>query len=414
MAEQVNMRYQTYGREANMLQVKSFLKREMQMNRENFAAKRRRRAVCVWGMPGIGKTDIVKSFQDEGYRVLSVPLAQFEEMGDLNGIPQERQDPKSGEWFTYSCPPEWAPNIKLHGEKVVLLFDDFNRADPRIVKGTMQLIQDYGLVTWGLDQADYHIVCTANPEGGLNDVTPLDPAQISRFSHITLKVEGEDGVRNWAVWASENGVDNRAISFMLMHPEWLFTGKDRINPRTWTQAFDILRSIPDSGSGQPLTKENAELLQMHTEACVEKEAADAFTVFMTKGIMEMIEPEQILENLEKVMPKLRGLSGLEGSRKTARVDCLFAIFERLYLYLRSDGYQPNEKDKQFAAHGVNFCRVMASELSGTDMRWAIVRRLFHENEKTRTKVKTLINLAKVADKEAAQSLTKMLAEAVSI
>ena len=54
-------------------------------------------ATCIWGHSGIGKTAIVKQHCNQpvtwngkkypGYRVIDVPLAQFEEMGDLHGMP---------------------------------------------------------------------------------------------------------------------------------------------------------------------------------------------------------------------------------------------------------------------------------------------------------------------------------------
>ncbi len=412
MADQAEkFKTQTYGHVANMTQVRAFLLREAQMNREAFKLGHRRRTPCVWGAPGIGKTDIVKSLKKEGYVIKHVPLAQFEEMGDLNGIPQERQNEKTQNWETVMCPPAWVPDIKRDGEKVILLLDDFNRADPRIIKGTMQLIQDYAMTAWSLDHADWHIMCTANPEGGLNDVSPLDPAQISRFSHITLHVEGEDGVRAWAQWASEEQVDPRGISFLLMYPAFLFNGSDRVNPRTWTQAFDILKQIPSPGPGMPLTKDQAEMLCLHVEACVDKEAAASFSTFMVKGIMEMIEPEQILDNLESVWSRIEGL----WKGKTQRSDCLFAILERLYLYIRAESYQPDPKAAKYTTQAVNFCKLMSSDIPGKDMRWAIVRRLLHnDTDQTSKKIKVLIDLCKQKEPKIAQGLTKMLVEAVAM
>jgi len=413
MSDQSSLKAITYGKDVSMTRLREFLNREMEMNRYAFAAGRRRRVPCVWGLPGVGKTDLIKAYKDEGYVVKSVPLAQFEEMGDLNGIPREQQDEATGRWETVVCPPMWVPDLKRDGPKVIVLLDDFNRADPRIVKGTMQLVQDYGLVNWQLDQPDWHMMCTANPEGGLNDVTPLDPAQISRFSHVTLKVEGESGARDWAQWASKNGVDTRAISFILMHPAWLFTGKDRVNPRTWTQAFEILKLIKERGPGQPMTKDEAEMMTLHVGACVEPEAAAVFSVFLTKGIMEMIEPEEILENLPKHWARFEALTGKDG--KPARNDCLFAILERLYLYIQDDIYKPDEKDPgKYAVQGVNLCRLITSDLPGGDMRWALARRMYQSGTSLSAKTKMLVKFCKEKEPETAKKLTKMLADAVSV
>lgn len=429
------LRTTTFGKECNMPQLHGFLRREFKLNRRNYRAGLRRRVPLIWGPPGIGKTDVVKGFaevekdadgvtieaEDRGYIVKHVPVGQFEEMGDINGIPKEELDAKTKTFITKMCPPDWVPNKERDGKKVILLLDDINRADARIIKGTMQLIQDYGMTSWGLHEEDYQIVCTANPEGGVNDVTPLDPAQISRFSHVTLKIDGRDGAVAWAKWADKNKVDKRAISFILSQPEMLFTGRDRVNPRTWTQAFDILHDIPHAGPGQPLNKEQAEIMSMHVEACVDPDAAGTFLTFMTKGIMEMIEPEEILNKLDEVWPKLRALSGRaekdneKEKQKAGRIDCLFAIFERLYLYIRSEEFQVKTTGdtKLSTKQSLNLCKVLSGDLAGQDMRWGIARRLFWESEKTKAKMKEVMTLAKAQDKSIANELTKMLADAVT-
>jgi hypothetical protein len=412
MAEEARIDLTTYGRSCTVSQTLEFLTKELEINRENFEKGRRRHVPMIWGPPGIGKTDLVKQFKKLGYVVKHVPLAQFEEMGDLNGIPQEYQD-SNGNWVTKTCPPEWVPDLKRDGAKVILLLDDLNRADARILKGTMQLIQDYGLVSWQLDQPDWHMIATANPEGGLNDVSPLDPAQVSRFTHITLRVEGEDGVRAWASWASENEVDDRAITFLLREPKMLFGDTDRRNPRTWTQAFDIMRSIPKGEPGRAIPDKLAQMMGLHIESCIDKDAANAFSVFMTKGILELVDPEDLLDKLETVMPKLKALAP---PGKTPRTDCLFAIYERLFLYIKSSRFETKVNDSKTQQRGVNFCRLMSSDdLPGKDMRWAIVRRLLHsDTEETKKKTRELLKEAKVLDKMSVQALTQILADSITV
>lgn len=409
----------SYGPEADIKGVVGFLNREMQMNRDNFKEKRRRRTPCVWGAPGVGKTALIRQYEAEGYVVIPVPLAQFEEMGDLNGMPREAKDPKTGQLMTVTSPPEWVPTLERHGKKVILLLDDFNRADPRIIKGTMQLIQDYGLITWQLDQEDWHIIATANPEGGLNDVTPLDPAQVSRFSHITLAISGYDGARQWAAWATENKIDDRQISYILMNNGMLFTGRDRVNPRTWAQAADILRMIPNNGVQKTPSTEHTKQIAMHYEACLDKEAANAFTTWLSKGALELIEPEEILDNLEKQMPKLKSLGGDSG-KSAGRVDCLFAIFERLYLYICSDSFvvpskeeAKNVTDAVLIKRTINFFTLLSAEIGGRDMRWSLMRRLYYSSaSKAVDKTRAMMAILKVHDKKISDRLIGMLAETV--
>ena len=102
--------------------------------------------LCIWGTHGIGKTEIVKGFaKKNNMKFEYIAPAQFEEMGDLHGIPEviETNGVKSTKFIS----PNWVPKEEGPG---ILLLDDLNRADDRILRGCMQLIQNYELVSWKL------------------------------------------------------------------------------------------------------------------------------------------------------------------------------------------------------------------------------------------------------------------------
>ena len=83
--------------------------------------------VCIWGKPGIGKTQLIKDFaKDNGYNFAYCAPAQFEEMGDFHGIPYVL-DGKT----VYNT-PNWVPTGS--DKPGILLIDDFNRADDRILR----------------------------------------------------------------------------------------------------------------------------------------------------------------------------------------------------------------------------------------------------------------------------------------
>ena len=90
--------------------------------------------LCLWGTHGLGKTEMIKDYaKNKGWGFEYIAPAQFEEMGDFHGLPYVE-----GERMLYKK-PNWVPdNSKKQG---ILLLDDFNRADIRIIKGLMQLIQ---------------------------------------------------------------------------------------------------------------------------------------------------------------------------------------------------------------------------------------------------------------------------------
>ena len=91
--------------------------------------------ICIWGAHGIGKTLLVTDFaKREGWKLAYCAPAQFEEMGDLHGLPMRKDpDPEvTGDEYTVYLPPEWVPTEEGPG---ILLLDDLNRSDDRILRG---------------------------------------------------------------------------------------------------------------------------------------------------------------------------------------------------------------------------------------------------------------------------------------
>jgi len=87
-----------YGEHISYAQLDDFLDDSFQSNRDAEAEGCDEKfATCIWGLSGIGKTAKVKQYckkpvcwggqQYSGYKVFDVPIAQFEEMGDLHGMP---------------------------------------------------------------------------------------------------------------------------------------------------------------------------------------------------------------------------------------------------------------------------------------------------------------------------------------
>ena len=191
--------YIYYGTEANALEVRKFIEHLLEANLHAEAKGAKKTPICVWGPHGIGKTELVESIAAElGYSFAYIAPAQFEEMGDLIGMPAIVGD------HTEFKAPEWVPRQEGPG---LLLIDDVNRADDRILRGIMQLLQNFELVSWRLP-AKWQIVLTANPDGGDYSVTPMDDAMLTRMMHITMMFEP----KVWALWAEKAGIDPRGIT----------------------------------------------------------------------------------------------------------------------------------------------------------------------------------------------------------
>lgn len=274
-------------------------------------------ATCLWGTPGIGKTQFIKALENEpvsyngkqysGYRVIDVPPAQLEEMGDVLGMPAEAvyvaKDGKDGKYvptsilekfesdgwvidtskptiMTYSA-PAWVPVDDI---PTVVLFDDWNRASSRIIKGVMQLLQNYGTIAWSLPPAT-NIVLTGNPDNGESMVTAIDDAISTRIKHITIK----PNVDEWVAWAIKAGLNQTGISFVKVHPELIFENGERTNPRTWSEFCEHLNI--EEAAGTDLT--SAGVARLGEQVC-DPDTISAFQHWMETDYKFTLDPEVVL------------------------------------------------------------------------------------------------------------------------
>ena len=141
--------------------------------------------VCIWGPHGIGKTALVRELaRSRGWGFVEIAPAQIEELGDLHGLPTRldggTDNAKDGR--TGFLPPTWVPQTKGPG---ILLLDDLNRGDDRVIRALMQLLQTHRLYSWALPEG-WQIVCTANPDNASYSVTPMDDAMLTRMLHLSL------------------------------------------------------------------------------------------------------------------------------------------------------------------------------------------------------------------------------------
>lgn len=268
---------------------------------------------CIWGMHGIGKTELVRDFAHrKGYAFVYIAPAQFEEMGDLVGMPRIEQE--NGMAGTHFVAPDWVPRTEGPG---IFLIDDVNRADDRILRGIMQLLQNYELVSWRFPPG-WLIVLTANPDGGDYSVTTMDDAMLTRMMHVTMEFE----VKAWARWAQRSGIDARGIDFVLTYPE-IVTGT-RTTPRSLVQFFRSLEGIPN-------LQAQLDLVKLLADGCLDAATTTAFITFVTMDMDRIVAPEEILGAplFRVVEERIRTL--VDG--QTKRMDILSVIMTRLTNHL---------------------------------------------------------------------------------
>lgn len=336
----------TFGADLDADSLTRFVERTVTTNSVLHAAGQASVPICIWGTHGIGKTALVENIaRRNGWRFVYAAPAQFEEMGDLHGLPVT-----DGETTRFAR-PDWAPTDAGPG---ILLLDDFNRADDRILRGLMQLLQRSELMSWSLPPL-WQIVATANPEGGDYSVTPMDDAMLTRLLHVTLVFEA----RIWAQWATNAGVDPRGVSFVLTYPE--VVNESRTTPRSLTQFFRHIAPIEDLLA-------DAELVQSLAMSTLDAESAMSFMAFAHDGLQQLIEPGAILD-AESFVEVARQIEAVVHDEGDVRLDRLSTITTRLYLALIADAYEPSPR------HADNLVQFMLLEELPNDLRTMLHRDL---------------------------------------
>jgi MoxR-like ATPase len=310
--------------------------------------------VCIWGTHGIGKTEIALNFaRQRGWKVAYCAPAQFEEMGDLHGMPFKIDpDPNvHGDERTVYMPPDWVPKDEGPG---LLILDDINRADDRILRGVMQLLQHFEMFSWSIPKK-WQIIATANPDNGAYSVTPMDDAMLTRMMHVSMAFDA----KAWAAWALEAGIDRRGVDFVLTYPETV-TGK-RTTPRTLTQFFKQIAPIKD-------LRASIDHVSVLASSALDIETATAFQAFIEESLASLPSTQDIL-SAKKPEDFLKNLSALSKPGEAKRVDLLSTISTRITIEL---GRKNAEIPKAASA---NLVALLLSDALPGDLRFSLHRDL---------------------------------------
>lgn len=301
-------------------------------------------AIEIVGVPGIGKTSIVKQVAAErGYQYSKLVLSQCEELGDLIGVPNKEykicREEEDCIWIsekllddyrakgytilnesrmTYSI-PEWVPTTD---EGCILCIDDSDRAAPRFTTALMELIDQGEYMSWKLPK-NCTIVITNNPDNGEYNLASIkDSAQKSRY----ISIEMEFSVDAWAKWAEFNSIDERCINFTLMHPEILSTS-DVINPRLITKFFNSISFLDKFES-------NIDLIMMLGTASIGTTNTKLFQTFIHNNLDKIITPKQMLtKELSLVQSELNAFVGNGSKYKAINAAVISQRFSNYCIYL---------------------------------------------------------------------------------
>ena len=179
------------------------------------------------GRHGSGKSEVVENTAKKlgiGFEVLDLTLL---EPVDLIGLPKIIADKTS------YIPPSILPR----SGKGLLLLEELNRASEVIRACVLELLTRRRIHEYSLPE-NWLPCATINPSGKSYMVDALDPALLSRFITVNIKIDK----KAWLKWAAENGIDQRIIEFVTASPDAFETKKysdenssetdNGINPRS--------------------------------------------------------------------------------------------------------------------------------------------------------------------------------------
>jgi len=375
----------------NIVELKRVLKHLITTNKMLQSKGRVPIGANIIGHAGLGKTSAITQIGEEfGFKkenIVLLPLATYEEIGDLVGIPVTEycmvreemvlekkvfrevwiKQPAMTSYIsmgfqatnrsrmTYSV-PEWIEGLTGPG---ILILDDYTRASQRFTQAIMQLLlsQKYG--SWSLPEG-WTILLSSNPDDGIYNVTDQDPAQTTRYLKFYLKFD----VLIWAEWAEKNKIDSRCINFLLMNKELISDDNPEINARSSTMFFDTISSLPNFNN-------DLELIQLIGEGSLGTEATTMFTAFIHNKMDQLISVEEILDpetewkDIEK-----RIKDSVKGAGQY-RADIAFIIGTRLLNHLQFN-VKSDEIDDVLLKR---LEQVICTEAYGSDLKFVLGRKI---------------------------------------
>jgi len=293
--------------------------------------------IMLVGDHGIGKSEILSEYyKSKGMKVVALFLGQMSDPGDIIGLPNKNEETGQTEFM----PPYWFP---VDGKPVCLFLDELNRARPEILQTVMDLCLNRKLAGRPLPEGS--IVIAAVNEGQKYQLTDLDPALVSRFNVMKFAPT----VQEWLLWAKQNQLDERVLSFIEENPIYLDsepdskadadTGLDKTpDRRAWKRVSDVIKGIKD------LDKAHSKLLS----GIVGSKAASQFLANISSR--RLVSGKEVCTNFEKVLPKLREYSSHE----------LSTVNDGIYRYLEVEKVKDDMK-KTVAANVEKYFDFLAKD-----------------------------------------------------
>jgi hypothetical protein len=189
-------------------------------------------------------------------------------------------------------------NIASHPKSMVIFFkDEINLATPSVQSAEYQIILDKAIDDLSFSENTF-IIAAGNRQEDRSNVFDMSMALKNRFLHCTL---GVPTTQDWGVWAIENKLDARIVSYVTMYKgrEALYdmpSEQDKQDafptPRTVHMASEMIKGLPDN------TKEDIEQIEQYVASCVGDAWANEFKNWL--NLNKRVNIQEILDSPDKI------------------------------------------------------------------------------------------------------------------
>lgn len=239
-------------------------------------AARSKNNVLIVGDPGVGKSQVIGGMASDDCKVtMMTGSSTIEEY--VNGIPTP--DEKDGVRVLKYVAPEWLADMimwsrkrKVDGKPIgrqVLFLDEFNTADPQVLKTFLTILTERRIPTLGIELPEETVIVAAMNPQDQNEGEPLIRPMASRFMTLRISstidtykafLNGEDYAVSGKLpqcHDDEHPIESAtqvAYVDMLSGKEWQnFDEKNghEINPRSLSNFFRALGWVKDPVSFSP-------------------------------------------------------------------------------------------------------------------------------------------------------------------
>jgi len=192
--------------------------------------------VMIWGPPGVGKSDMMKSIATKyNMEMADIRLSSLDPV-DLRGVPRITEEGK-----TQFCIPSFFPTKDV---PTLMFFDELNQAPKSIQNAALQLILDRQIGEYRLPPS-VRMVAAGNRMEDLCYVQPLSEALKTRMLHLELVPDLDE----WLKWARVSGINATICGFLQFKTSLLCCkiegSHTSPNPRTWHFASDLINGIDE-------------------------------------------------------------------------------------------------------------------------------------------------------------------------